>query len=188
MSVGEMENENATFKEIIKELVSALMSPPIFVSPIATMHPLKSLNGTSKSSSRLRGTSSLLTVVRRYVRENIKKRMSLILHTWELVNSFVSLGSRIINLRQYLEADLENEEELYKGVISTFVVKVSIMNEFKIKEEDMPSTLCIKQIKSCWIKRIKCLKEIMVDCDTISVKRGELYLKLIKLDLYGTTK
>ena len=27
----------------------------------------------------------------------------------------------------------------------------------------------------------------MVDCDTINVKRGELYLKLIELDLFGTT-
>ena len=27
----------------------------------------------------------------------------------------------------------------------------------------------------------------MVDCDTINVKRGELYLKLIELDLAGTT-
>jgi hypothetical protein len=44
-----MENENATLKEIIKELESALMPPPIFSIPIATMHPWKSLDGTPKS-------------------------------------------------------------------------------------------------------------------------------------------
>jgi hypothetical protein len=27
----------------------------------------------------------------------------------------------------------------------------------------------------------------LVDCDTLSVKKGELYLKLIELDLAGTT-
>ena len=61
------------------------------------------------------------------------------------------------------------------------------MNEFRIKEEDFPSTVRIKKLKACWIKRIKCLKQILVDGDTISVKRGEFHLKLIELDLSGTT-
>jgi hypothetical protein len=51
----------------------------------------------------------------------------------------------------------------------------------------LPSVVHIKQFKACCIKRIKCLKEILVDCDTIVVKRGELYLKLIELDLARTT-
>jgi hypothetical protein len=42
-------------------------------------------------------------------------------------------------------------------------------------------------LKACWLKRIKVLKEILVDCDTLSVKKGELYFKLIELDLAGTT-
>jgi hypothetical protein len=95
------------------------------------------------------------------------------------------LGSRTTNLRQYLQADLENDEEFYKGVVYTFVVKVSSMSEYRRKEENLPSPIHIKQLKACWIKRIKCLKEILVDCDTISVKRGESYLKLIELDLVG---
>ena len=37
-------------------------------------------------------------------------------------------------------------------------------------------------------KKNKVSKRILVDCDTISVKRGELYLKLIELDLVGTTR
>jgi hypothetical protein len=135
----------------------------------------------------LRGTLSLLIVVRSYVGENIKKIMSLILEAWELVNSYVSLGSRTTNLRQYLQANLENDEEFFKGVVSTFVIKVSNMSELKRKEEDFPSIVCIKQLKACWIKIIKCLKEILVDLDTLSVKRGESYLKLIELDLAGTT-
>jgi hypothetical protein len=92
-----------------------------------------------------------------------------------LANNFISLGSRITNLRQYLQDDLENDEEFYKGVVTTFVMKVSNMSELKRKEEDLPSIVHIKQLKACWIKRIKCLKEILVDCDTISVKKGESY-------------
>jgi hypothetical protein len=188
MSVDEMENENANLKERVKELENALMPPPIFSSPIATMQPWKSFDRTPESSSRLRGTSSLLVAVRRYVGENIKKRMSLVLETWELANNFISLGSRMTNLRQYLQVDLENDEEFYKGVVTTFVMKVSNMSELKRKEEDLPSLVHIKQLKACWIKRIKCLKEILVDLDTLSVKKGESYLKLVELDLAGTTR
>jgi len=43
MLVGETKNENSTLKEIIKELESALIPPPIFVIPIATMQPWKSM-------------------------------------------------------------------------------------------------------------------------------------------------
>jgi len=37
VSVDEMENENSTLKNIIKELERAPMPPPIFSNPIATM-------------------------------------------------------------------------------------------------------------------------------------------------------
>jgi len=84
--------------------------------------------------------------------------MSLIIKTWVLATSFVSLGSRMTNFKQYLQVDLENEEEFYKGDISTFVPKVSILSEFRRKEEDMPSKIHIKQLEACWLKIIKSLK------------------------------
>jgi hypothetical protein len=124
MSVDEMENENATLKDKIKELEITLMHPPIFLSPIAKIQPWKSFEGTPKSNSSLRGTSSLLVAAKRYVGENIKKKMSLVLKTWKLENNFISLGPRMKNLRQYLQVDLENDEEFYKGVFSTFVMKM----------------------------------------------------------------
>jgi hypothetical protein len=123
------------------------------------------------SSSRLIGTSSFLNVIRRYVGENIKKRVYLVIDTWELVNNLISLGSGMTNMRQYLQENLENNEEFYKGVITTFVMKVSNMSELKRKEEYLPSFVPIKQLKTCWIKRIKCLKEIMANLDTLSVKK-----------------
>jgi len=46
ISFGEMDNENDTLKDIIKELVSASMRPLIFANPISTMHPWKSFDGT----------------------------------------------------------------------------------------------------------------------------------------------
>jgi hypothetical protein len=81
----------------------------------------------------MRGTLRLLTNVRLYVWENVKKMMSLVLKAWEPIKSFVSLGSRTTHLRKYLQVYLESDEEFYKGVVSTFVVKFSSMKEFKIK-------------------------------------------------------
>jgi hypothetical protein len=61
--------------------------------------------------------------------------MSLILEAWDLASNFVSLGSRITNLREYLQADLENDEGFYKDVVITFVLKVSGMSELKRKKK-----------------------------------------------------
>jgi hypothetical protein len=88
--------------------------------------------------------------------------------------------------RQYLPTDLENDEEFYKGAICTFIVKVSIDSELQRKEEELPSPVRIKQLKACWIKIIKSLKEMLVDCDIVSVKKWDLYLKLIEVDLVGS--
>jgi len=76
ISVGEMESENATLKDMIRELEIALTPQPIFASPIATMKLWKNLDETKESISKLRGTSMLLAAVIRYVGENIEKRMS----------------------------------------------------------------------------------------------------------------
>jgi hypothetical protein len=109
------------------------MAPPLFYSPIATIQPLISLEGRPKSSSILKGATSLLVSIRRYVSENIQKIMAFILKTWELETSFVSLSSRMTNSRKYIQADLENDEEFYKGVISTFVAIFLGISKFQIK-------------------------------------------------------
>jgi hypothetical protein len=84
MSIEYIENENAILKDRIEELESYLIPLSVF--------------------------SSLLASIRRYVKENIQKRTSLILETWEMETSFVSLSSRMTNFRQYLQVDLENDE------------------------------------------------------------------------------
>jgi hypothetical protein len=84
--------------------------------------------------------------------------MYLILEAWHLTSKFISLGSEIANLMQYLQVDIDNDEGFYKDVVITFVLKVSGMSELKRKEEDIPSPTRIKQLKACWIKRIKVFK------------------------------
>jgi hypothetical protein len=181
-----MEAENLRLKERIKELESALMPPPILATHVSTIQPWKSSDRTLESSLRIKGTSSLLVAARHYIKENIKKRMSLILETWELANSFVSLGSKIQNFREYLQVDLNNDEGFYKDVVITFTLKVSGMSELKRKEEYFPSPSRMKQLKSCWMKRIKTLRELLEDLNVLSVKKGEAYSKLTELDLAGS--
>jgi hypothetical protein len=155
VSVDEMEAKNARLKERIKELECALMPPPIFLSPIATIQPGRNPNGTPESSLKLKGTSSLLVAVRRFVGENIKKRMSLILEAWDVGNNIISFGSKLNNLREYLQDDFNNEEGFYKDVVITFILKVSGMTELKRKEEDLPSPTSNKTIESLLDKKDK---------------------------------
>jgi len=73
--------------------------------------------------------------------------------------------------------------------MTSFRYNISFSNTFLFgKEENFPSPIRIKQLKACWIKIIKSLKEMLAYCDTISVKKRELYLKLIELDLVGSTE
>jgi hypothetical protein len=50
-----------------------------------------------------------LATVRHFVGENIKKRMSLILEAWDVGNNIISFASKLNNLREYLQADFNNE-------------------------------------------------------------------------------
>jgi hypothetical protein len=70
-SIGGLEAKNTKLKERIKELEDALMPLPILANPLSMVTPTTPAN-------KLKGSSSLLTMVRSYVKKNIKKRMSLI--------------------------------------------------------------------------------------------------------------
>jgi hypothetical protein len=134
----------------------------------------------------LKGTSSFLVAIGHYIGGNIKKSMSLILETCDLVSSFVSLGSIIQKFREYLQYDLINDKGFYKDEIIKFSLKVSFMSELNIKEEYLSSPTYKKQLKECWMKIINTLKELLDDLDILSVKKGEYYSKIMRLDLVGT--
>jgi hypothetical protein len=127
VSINDMEDEHSRLKEMIQELYFTLTPPPILATSIATIQPSRNFEKTLESSVRLKGTSILLIATRCYVEQNIKKLMSLILDTWDLESSFVSLGSRIQNNREYLNADIENDEGYFKDGLATFIIKVSTM-------------------------------------------------------------
>jgi hypothetical protein len=175
-----LEAENARLKERIKELEIALMPLPILASPLTMIKP-------TTSGTKFKGSSSFLMVVRNYVERNIKKRMSLVMEAWEVSKNIVSFGSRAHAFHEYLQADFKNEEGFYTDVVIPFGIKVSNMTEAKRREEYFPSPTRIKQLKSCWIEKIKNLRDIVQTCSEVITKREELFKRLTEIDLAGST-
>jgi hypothetical protein len=59
----------------------------------------------------------LLVAVRRYVGENIKKRMSFILEAWEFGNYICFFVFQDYKSQKIPSGDLENDEGVYKDVV-----------------------------------------------------------------------
>jgi hypothetical protein len=101
--IDELEAENAKLKERIKELQNSLMALPILSNPLSMVRP-------TTPTIKLKGSSSLLTMVKSYVENFFKKRMSLITEAWEVSKNIVSFGSRAHAFHESLQVDLKKEE------------------------------------------------------------------------------
>jgi hypothetical protein len=182
-----MEEENLRLKERVKELEETLMPPPILATPVAMIQPDITLQGTPESNMRVKGISSLIIATRHFVEKNIKKRMSLILDLWDLEKKNSSLGLRIQNTKEYLNAYLKNDEGFFTDGVAMFVEKVSAMTDHRRKQEYFPSQSHMKQLKACWIERINTLKGLLNQLKELSRKKTEAYSKIIGLDIAGST-
>jgi len=65
--------------------------------------------------------------------------------------------------------------------VGTFATKVSSLSEIHRRDENLPSKVRMKHINVCWPKRIKCLRELLSECDTINISMGDIFLKLVYL-------
>jgi hypothetical protein len=61
------------------------------------------------------------------VENNIKRRMELIIESWELSKSMVSFGTRVHAFHGYLQAEFKNEQGFYLDAVVPFGVKVTSM-------------------------------------------------------------
>jgi hypothetical protein len=113
--------------------------------------------------------------------------MSLIVELWDMAKSFSSLGLRIQNTKEYLNSDLKNDEGFYIDEVVMFIMKVSAMTEQTRKQENLPSSSHIKQLKSCWMERLNVLKGLIIQLTDLSRRKNEAYLKLLDSDIVGTT-
>jgi len=125
--------------------------------------------------------------VEKFVEENIKRRMSLIMEAWDVSGNIISFGSQVNDYNEFLQVDYKHEEGFYKDVVIAFVIKFSNMTELKRREEEFPSMSRMKQLKACFMKKISNLKDIMENCNEIVNKKEILFRKLTKTDLLGNT-
>jgi hypothetical protein len=154
VSIDDLEPQNSKLKEKVKELESTLMTPTILANPLAIAKP-------RTPDLNLKGSSSLLMVVKKIVEENIKRRISFIMEVWDVSGNIISFRSQLNAYNEFLQKDYKREEGFYKDVGIPFVIKVSNMTKLKTREAYFPSPSKMKQLKACWIKKISNLKDIM---------------------------
>ena len=123
------------------------MSLPLVSIPLEIVGP-------NTPASKLKGSSRLLTSVRRYVDNNINKRMALIIESWEISKNMIYFVSRAHSFHEYLQVDLKYEEGFYLDTMVPFGIKFSNMSNIKRREEDLPSPSRIKQLNACWKQKI----------------------------------
>jgi hypothetical protein len=56
-------------------------------------------------------------------------RLDVIFESWEIMVDVNIISGRTYSLREYLQTDLDTEEHFYQNVVSTFIAKVSSIDE-----------------------------------------------------------
>jgi alpha-mannosidase len=135
-------------------LEEALIPTPLFSNPLE-----KTMLATP--TSKLKGSSNLLTSCRGYVEKNIKKIMELITEAWETSQNIASFQTRENDLHENLQANLKNEERFYLQTMIPFGNHVINISDMKRIQEDLPSPNQIKQLKACSKEKVKNLHLIV---------------------------
>ena len=96
-------------------------------------------NDFPAQSLKVNRMTKFLNGVCDYIIVNIKKRINVIFESWGILENSHKLNGRIRSLKVYLQVDLNNEEHFYVNVVSTFIERVSSMDDLKRKSEDLPN-------------------------------------------------
>jgi hypothetical protein len=82
----------------------------LFTNPLTTIQPTLTLEDVLENKNKLKGSSILLLVVRKYVGDGIQKIIDLIQEIWELAQSSTNFSMRIMHFKEYLQKYLEKNE------------------------------------------------------------------------------
>jgi len=85
---------------------------------------------------------------------------------------------------EYLQKDLEQDEHFNKNDLNTFVGRVSILSDFHINQQNLPSKCRIKQVRVGLLARIQMLQDSIVNCTKINDKRSNAFLKALEIVKY----
>jgi len=79
-----------------------LIPKPLFVEPITAIQQVLNLEDVPETSSRLKGSSSLLMAINKYIGDNINKIIDLILEILELTHSSTTFSTRVLHFMEYM--------------------------------------------------------------------------------------
>jgi hypothetical protein len=76
-----------------------------------------------------------------------------------------------------------------RNAVSTFVARVSNVDELTRKKQDFPSKNRLKQIQVGWLGRIDILRQLIATCDILEGRKSTLFLKVVDIvkELEGPT-
>jgi hypothetical protein len=119
--------------------------------------------------------------VRKYVVENINKRLGIIMEALEIAIEAGVMTGRVCSLKEFLQKDLQTDEHFYKNAVSTFIARISSMDELTRWKQDLPSKNRLKQIQVGWLGRIDTLQQLIATCDALEGRRSSLFLRVMDI-------
>lgn len=80
-------------------------------------------------------------------------------------------------MKEYLTVDVINDEELYVGAVSTFVVRVLPMIDEVRKKQSIPLNYRIKKIQEGWMGLIDILRSLSERCSPLDDRKSAAFFK-----------
>jgi hypothetical protein len=112
-SIREQEIDNERLKKRVREIEDALSTKPLFAEPLAKMVPEEATEEIVGSRSKVTKATKSLVGIRRYIVENIDKRLGIMREAWEIIIDTSVIDGRIHAHSEYIQEDLQNDEHLY---------------------------------------------------------------------------
>ena len=90
-------------------------------------------------------------------------------------------------MHEHLQMNLKNDQRFYEQMLTPFSNHAIHSSDLKRRQDDLPSPKRIKQLKSCWQKKVKNLQLIVESCEQTISKKEELFRNLTQIDLARST-
>ena len=100
---------------------------------------------------------------------------------WEIIFKYGVMARRIHTLSEYLQQNIQNDEHFYNNAVSTSVARISNMDKFVRRKQDLPCKNRLKKIQDGWLGRVDILLKLSATFDTLMENKSVLFLKFIDM-------
>lgn len=109
----------------------------------------------------------------------LKGKIDIISEAFEALEIVQRIRNCFHFFKDYLAANVRNDEEFYISVVSIFVAKVLSMADQVRKKQYMPSNYIIKQIQEGWKGWIDILRLLSERCSPLEDRKSATFFKVI---------